>query len=137
MPFLSDIKKFITTNTFVKFCLIGIINTIVSFSIILSLIFLGVNYLISNLIGYLIGILISFTLNKYINFKSTGLIRAEFPIFFISFIIAYLINVVVLYSVVELLHQTKIVGLILAGLSYTVFFYLSSRFITFRKKRAA
>ena len=131
------INELIQSNTLIKFCMIGVINTIVGFSIILTLIYIfGVNYLISNLVGYIGGIITSFTLNKYLNFKSQGLIRVEFPIFVLSFIIAYSVNTLVLYYVVEILHREKIVGLILAGAAYTVLFYLSSRFIIFQKRVA-
>ena len=134
MSLPEKINEMIQSNTFIKFCLIGVINTIVGFSITLSLIYIvGINYLISNFIGYVGGIITSFTLNKYLNFKSGGLIRVEFPIFILSFIIAYSVNTAVLFSLVEILHQNKIIGLIIAGAIYTVLFYLSSRFIIFQK----
>lgn len=129
-----EIHKTISSNTFIKFCLIGIINGIVGFSLILSLIYIfNVNYLISNLVGYIGGITTSFILNKYVNFKSEGNVKIELPIFIGSFLIAYSINALVLYSLVELLHQTQIIGLIIASATYTVLFYLSSRFFVFAK----
>jgi len=133
---LTKIHKYLLSSTFVKFCLIGVINGIVGFSIILSLIYIfNVNYLVSNFFGYLGGIITSFVLNKFLNFKSDGKIKVELPIFAGSFIIAYLINAAVLYSVVEIFHESKIIGLIVASASYTGFFYLASKFLVFSKKR--
>ncbi len=129
---LSETRKFISSNTFIKFCLIGVINGIVGFSLILSLMYIfHVNYLISNLVGYIGGVSTSFILNKYINFKSEGKLKIEFPIFIGSFLIAYTANALVLYTVVELLHESKIIGLVVAGAVYTILFYLSSRFFVF------
>jgi len=131
----SKLHELVKSNTFIKFCLIGIINAIVGFSLILSLIYIfGVNYLISNLVGYMGGILTSFILNKYVNFKSEGHIKFELPIFLFSFIIAYSVNLVVLYSLVEFFHQSKIVGIVIASSTYTFLFYLASRFIVFHNR---
>jgi putative flippase GtrA len=129
---LSEIRKFVSSNTFIKFCLIGVINGIVGFSLILSLMYIfNINYLISNLVGYIGGVTTSFILNKYVNFKSEGKLKVEFPIFIGSFLIAYIANALVLYSVVELLNESKIFGLIVASAVYTILFYLSSRFFVF------
>ncbi|HUW85967.1 MAG TPA: GtrA family protein [Methanoregula sp.] len=131
----SKTRDAIKSNTFIKFCLIGVVNGIVGFSIILSLIYLfNINYLVSNFLGYAGGIITSFTLNKYVNFKSEGKIKAEFPIFVGSFIIAYSVNALVLYSIVELLHQEELFGLVVASAIYTILFYLSSNFLVFVKR---
>jgi putative flippase GtrA len=133
---LLKIREYIQSNTFIKFCLIGVINTIVGFSIIFSLLIIfGINYLISNFLGYIGGVIVSFILNKYVNFKSEGHIKFEFPVFFLSFIIAYSVDMLVLYSLVEYLHQSKIIGIIIASAVYTILFYLSARYIVFQKRQ--
>lgn len=135
MSLLLRIHDLIRSNTFIKFCLIGVVNGVVGFSVILSLIYLlNVNYLVSNLLGYICGLITSFLLNKYVNFRSEGNVRVELPIFIGSFLIAYSINALVLYSMVELLLQPKIIGLVVASATYTVLFYLSSRFFVFIKR---
>lgn len=123
------------SHTFVKFCIIGVINGAVGFSIILSLMYVfNINYLISNIIGYGAGLSTSFILNKYVNFKSVGAFNIEFTVFIISFIIAYSINILLLYTVVDILHESKLIGLIIGSSVYTALFYLSSRFLVFHKK---
>ena len=135
MSLLLRTHELIRSNTFIKFCLIGVINGVVGFSVILSLIYLfNVNYLVSNLLGYICGLITSFLLNKYVNFKSEGNVRVELPVFIGSFLIAYSINAIVLYTMVELLLQPKILGLVVASGTYTVLFYLSSRFFVFIKR---
>jgi putative flippase GtrA len=123
------------SHTFVKFCMIGVINGIVGFSIILALMYIfNVNYLISNIIGYGVGLSTSFTLNKYVNFKSVGAFKIEFPVFIISFFIAYSINILLLYTIVDILQESKLMGLIVGSSVYTALFYLSSRYLVFHKK---
>jgi putative flippase GtrA len=139
IPFIGlsvqEIIEYFWKNTFVKFCLVGIINTIVGYSIIFILIYIfSVNYILSNTIGYIVGVTVSFTLNKYCNFKSPGSVNREFPVFLVCFIISYCFNVISLYAMVDILGLRKIVGLIISGLIYTITFYSLSRWIVFRKK---
>jgi putative flippase GtrA len=98
------------------------------------MVFFNVNYLVSNVIGYAAGITTSFCLNKYANFKSDGKVKIELPIFVLSFLIAYSVNIVVLYAMVELLLQSKLTGLIIASAVYSILFYLASRFLVFIKR---
>jgi putative flippase GtrA len=133
---VQEIIKYFWKNTFVKFCLVGIINTIVGYSIIFILIYVfSLNYILSNTIGYIVGVTVSFTLNKYCNFKSQGSVNREFPAFLICFIISYCFNVISLYAMVDILGLRKIVGLIFSGLIYTITFYSLSRWIVFQKRQ--
>ena len=134
MSWPSRLPENLISNTFIKFCLIGVFNGIVGFSIILSFLYIfQVNYLISNSLGYLGGIITSFILNKYVNFRSDGQIVFEFPVFIASFAIAYLADMLVLSFLVEILQVRQIVGLVMAAAVYTVLFYFLSRFIVFKK----
>ena len=94
----------------------------------------NVNYLLSNVLGYGAGLTTSFLLNKYVNFKSDGAIKIEFPVFILSFLIAYSINLILLYTIVDILHGGRLVGLVIGSSMYTVLFYLSSRFLVFHKR---
>jgi putative flippase GtrA len=123
------------SHTFVKYCFIGGINGAVTYSLIFILmVIFNINYLASNVIGYGAGITTSFVLNKYLNFKSEGRVKIELPIFIISFFIAYSVNFIVLYFVVEFLYQSKLTALIIASATYSILFYLASRFLVFIKR---
>jgi putative flippase GtrA len=120
------------SHTFVRYCFIGGVNGVVTYSLIFILmVFFNLNYLVSNVLGYAAGITTSFLLNKYANFKSDGKVRIELPIFVFSFLIAYSVNIVVLYALVEWLFQSQLTGLIIASATYSVLFYLASRFFVF------
>ena len=135
MQLLPNILDRFFSHTFVRYCFIGGINGIVTYSLIFILmVFFNVNYLVSNVIGYAAGITTSFCLNKYANFKSDGKVKIELPIFVLSFLIAYSVNIVVLYAMVELLLQSKLTGLIIASAVYSILFYLASRFLVFIKR---
>lgn len=132
MPLYPNFINRFLSHTFVRYCFIGGINGIVTYSLIFVLmVFLNVNYLVSNVIGYAAGITTSFCLNKYANFKSDGKVKIELPIFVFSFLIAYSVNILVLYFMVEWLSQNKLTALIVASATYSVLFYLASRFLVF------
>jgi putative flippase GtrA len=135
MQLFPNILDRFFSHTFVRYCFIGGINGVVTYSLIFILmVFLNVNYLVSNVIGYAAGITTSFFLNKYANFKSDGKVKIELPIFVLSFLIAYSVNIAVLYATVELLLQSKLTGLIIASAVYSILFYLASRFLVFIKR---
>ena len=56
---------------FLKYNLVGIINTLIGFSIILGLMYVGISATLSNAIGYVIGAIISYVLNSKYTFEST------------------------------------------------------------------
>jgi putative flippase GtrA len=119
----------ILSHTFTKYCFIGVVNGIVTYSLMFTLVMdLNVNF-----IGYAAGIITSFFLNKYTNFKSNGEIKTELPVFIISCLVAYCANLGVLYAMVELLNQTKLTALIIASGVYCVIVYSSARFLVFKR----
>ena len=49
---------------FIKFGLIGVLNTLITISSYMLLVYLGVYYILANIIGYSLGIINSFYWNK-------------------------------------------------------------------------
>ncbi|MBF6617694.1 MAG: GtrA family protein [Candidimonas sp.] len=84
----------------VKFSLVGLLNTVSGFSIILVLMWLGYSPYLSNFVGYIGGLCLSFILNKRLVFLSRGEWRTEALKFFTSFLIAYSLNFFTLYYLI-------------------------------------
>jgi len=124
-------------NTFTRYCLIGIINTLVGYGIIFSLLFLNVNYIVSNSIGYAVGISVSYYLNKFHNFKSTGKPVFEFPRFCTVCLTGYALNILILMVLVEFFHINTYYAVVIAGVAYTVTTYLVLRSFVFVHTNAA
>jgi putative flippase GtrA len=78
------------TNPFVRFLLVGVINTLVGLSTIFILLDLTVNYWISTFIGNGIGAFVSFLLNRRFTFQSRISIQKGAPTFFIVILLCYL-----------------------------------------------
>jgi putative flippase GtrA len=121
-------------HTFLKYCLIGVVNTVSCFSVVYVLLdIFGVDYLLSNMAGYATGLLVSFILNKYRNFRSSGHLGKEFFLFSLSFGVAYAANLAALVFAVEMLRIDAFLSQILSGAFYTVIFYILMKHFVFQK----
>jgi len=119
-------------NSFSIYLFIGIINTIIGYFIIFTLMWFKFSPELSNFIGYFVSIFLSFYLNERYNFKSgvkysKGLIK-----FFISMGIAYLLNLGCVVVSIEIFKINSYFAQILGGVVYTLTGYLLSKFFVFR-----
>lgn len=128
---MTDVSK----PSFLKYGAIGVINTIFSYSLIFLLFYIGIVPEISNLVGYFFGILVSYILNRRYNFKSSNRGIEEFPKFFISMGIAYLINLATLSLCYRLLEINVYISQIFAGSLYVFTGYLLSKNWVFRRSK--
>ncbi|TQR29528.1 GtrA family protein [Campylobacter sp. MIT 99-7217] len=117
----------------IKYCLVGILNTLVGFGVVLLLSFLALMPELANLIGYTLGIFCSFFLNKYFTFKSKSKSHRDFLKFVFAMCIAYLINLLVLFIAYRIFHINVYLAQLFAALSYTLSGFLLSKFFVFVK----
>jgi len=83
----------IISKEFIKYCLVGVINTIVGTgTAFLSLNLLGYDYAVSTTLAYITGNITSFCLNKKFTFKSHGNPFFEFIKFFLTMLPAYIFS---------------------------------------------
>ena len=143
--------KSITDNRaaaqFVKFCLVGAMNTLVTLcTIFICKSLIGVNEYIANALGYIMGVINSFLWNKQWVFHSQGRISREAVRFAIGFAICYslqLITVIALntssFGEIELDTGLMVVsgyGLatIIGCAVYTILNFIYNRLVTFRNR---
>jgi putative flippase GtrA len=82
----------IIDKTFIKFIVVGIINTIIGSGLMFILYnFFGVTYWLSSAANYIVGSIASFFLNKYFTFTLKG--------WSLFMIIAFVVNIAVSYFV--------------------------------------
>lgn len=115
-----------------KYIGIGIINTGISFLVILLLFkFFAFNYGIAYFIGYVIALINSFFMNKRYTFQSNGHWKNEFKFFILVFIIAYSISHIFLYLMVEWLNIGVMISIIISMMIYTFVGYFLNKNIVF------
>ncbi len=122
-------------SIFSKYLFVGVINTIVGYGIIFSLMHIGTSPEISNLIGYVIGICISYILNKLYTFKTKSHPKKEFPKFAASLFLAYCLNFLTLILCVRLLYINAYISQIISGIVYTLSGFLFAKYFAFRESK--
>lgn len=132
---------------FVKFCLVGAMNTLVTLcTIFICKSLLGVNEYIANAFGYVLGVINSFLWNKQWVFHSNGRFGREAMKFTIGFIICYSLQLLTVVSLNtssfgDLEVDTGIIVISGYGFAtligcgvYTLTNFLYNRLITFKKR---
>lgn len=115
------------------YLIVGALNTLVGFGIIFTLMYLGNDPTISNLIGYICGIMFSYFMNKSLTFKSKNKSKLEFIRFIVAMLISYLLNLTTLKLALNS-SVDPYISQIIAGFIYTMSGFLISRFWVFKIK---
>ncbi len=127
--------------TFVRFILVGMINTIVGLSVMYLLLHLGgLSYWVSTFIGNSVGAIVSFLLNRSFTFRSQSSIYKSMLRFVAVILFCYVVSYTFGRNLVELMlrnseltgsMKTDIAVFISTGL-YTVLNYFCQKFIVFK-----
>jgi putative flippase GtrA len=119
---------------FFGYLIIGGLATLVDIGFLKILTdFVGIWYIYSVIIAYVIGAVVHYTLNKYVNFKNKSKrIIIQFSLFLIISLIGLLINISLIYMLVEFIDIWYIYAKIIATAIAFVSNYFLNRNITFR-----
>lgn len=119
------------TREFLMFLIVGGINTLngIVFAYIFSLM---LNDNLAYMVGYFFGLIISYLLNSYVTFKThLGLIR--FVKYGISYIPNFIIQNFVVFLIMNMLHQPKLLAYVVAAIIGIPVTFLIMRLFTFKK----
>lgn len=133
------------TNSFTKFLLVGIINTLLGLSIMFTCLnIFEWSYWISTLIGNSSGALISYLLNRKFTFQSKVPYTKGASRFILVIIICYFLafsisegvskSFLVKSSYSPLLSQNEL-SILLGSCLYTILNYLGQKYFVFKKKQ--
>lgn len=130
MRFLSD-----DLFRFIKFGLVGVLNTAINWIIFILLNSLGLYYIISNIISYSLSTLNSYIWNSKWVFKYNGdNIKETTFKFIILNIIGLILNTCILYILVDILGSSKIIGLIITTGIVMILNYFINKLWVFSRK---
>lgn len=131
---------------FVKYCIVGVLNTLVTLGVIyICKSFLGWNLYVSNVLGYIAGVVNSFVCNKSWVFKSDGSYGVEALRFVLGFVVCYLIQLWVVWVITAKSvigqYNFDVAGVVISGYGiatlvgnvvYTLANFVYNRMVTFR-----
>lgn len=89
------------TSQFIKFALVGVVNTIIGLSVYYFLVFFNVHYLIANVMGFLISVLNAYFMNKKFVFKSENKKSSSILRVYCSYGMTALLSTILLYIMVN------------------------------------
>ncbi len=114
---------------FIRYNLVGVINSVAGFSIIYILMFFGVTPTMSNAIGYSIGSIISYYLNRKYTFKSALKSKIVMFKFFLVLAISYGLNLLTLKYLITIINPY--LAQIGSAIIYTLSSFLLIKFTVF------
>lgn len=117
---------------FIKYLLVGGLNTAISAVIIFIVQAAGANPVIANLVGYAFGVALSFALNSKFTFR-TAATRHSALRFLVVVLISYLANLATMLAVLRLTHAPYIAQL--CGIPvYVIVGFLGNKFWAMRER---
>lgn len=118
---------------FIKFGLVGIVNTAITMIIFNILHFMGVNYIVANSIGYIGGMANSYLWNNKWVFKSESKDVSTVVKFIIVNLIVMGINNVLLILLVNKIGIATVIAQVIALVITTIINFLGNKLWTFNK----
>ncbi|WP_019155623.1 GtrA family protein [Robertmurraya massiliosenegalensis] len=138
-PFSLIMGKYLTlTNSFVRFLLVGCVNTFVGLSTSFVLLNgLGFNYWLATFFGNSIGATCSFILNRSFTFQSNVTVKKAGIRFILIVLFCYWISYLLSAVVAEFfslngLFTTNELAVLIGAFFYTVSNYFGQKFLVFR-----
>ena len=135
MKKINELIKKITQNQLVRFMLVGVSNTIVSYIFYLIVFFLSQNYIAGNFVGFIASTLNAYLLNSKYVFaqREKKLDYKQLAKSFVSYGSTFLINTMLLYVLVNYLKIPAVIAPVVnAGLIFA-FNFLLNKFWVYRK----
>lgn len=132
---MLQLKKIDTLSwEFYRFIIVGIINTTVGLSVIFLALYIGLGNFSSNIIGYSCGLVSAYFLNKHFVFRvnNNNLNHRELFLFLVVFILSYIANISVLYTLLYF-EVHAYIAQTFAMITYSIFNFLLNKFLTFKK----
>jgi len=119
-------------SLFIKFCIVGVTNVIISYTIYYILLSSGLNYLLASTIAYIVGILNGYIWSSRFVFKKNKSLNNMMK-FFIVYISALFINLGIMYVCVDWYNMNKLIAPVFAIGIGTIYNYTLNKMWTFKK----
>ncbi|MFC1622522.1 GtrA family protein [Patescibacteria group bacterium] len=141
---LNLILKIIKNRTifrfqqFIKFCIVGTIGAIIDIGGLYLLVeFLNIHYLLAATVSFILAVINNYFLNKYWTFKNSEKKHAkQFTSFVLVSIAGLLINLSIMYIMVDILSSWYIFAKIIASIIVLFWNFLMNKHITFKSNKS-
>jgi putative flippase GtrA len=126
---MIKLLNLLSVNKFIGFLFVGSFNTLMAFAIYALLLGDGVHYMLASSASFVFGVLEGYTLNSFLVFRVKPQFKSLFK-FTSVYIISLVLNLTMMYLLVEQLHMDKLIAQIITSLVLAVVnFYLIKIFV--------
>lgn len=115
----------------IKYSAVGVINTLVGYSLIFGLMFLRVDPFVANFVVYFPAIFLSYFLNRGFTFKCSKSHKQSFPRFIGVLLVAYVANLCTLTLLIRFINLDQYLSQVIAGIVYVLIGFTGSKFFAF------
>ena len=115
-----------------RFLAVGALNTAVGYGLFAFFVFVGLHYLMAQLVASILAIAHSYIWNKYFTFQSPGHSLPEMLRFLGVYAVSYALNVALLFACVEWAHLNPYLAGVVGLFVTTAISYLGHRKFSFR-----
>ncbi len=126
---------------FLRFCIVGLSNTLIGYVVYSLCVFLGMHYLLANLVGFLVSVVNAFYWsNKYVFAKGNGEYRNLYWSF-IKTILAYastgiVLNSILLWLLIDQWHISEYLAPLLILMVTVPTNFIMNKYWSFKTKKA-
>lgn len=128
-------------STFIKFLIVGLVNTGVGTAVMFLLYWLGAGYWVSSAANYIVGSVVSYFLNKYYTFRQKKQSLPEMLRFAVHISLCYLIAYGVAKPVgmailpASSVKEQETLAMLMAMGLFVILNYFGQRYIVFSKRK--
>jgi len=132
---IAKLQQSVIFRQFVKFCLVGIINTAIDYLVYLGLTRgLDLYFLYANIIAILVAMTFSFIFNKYWTFRDYQKnIKKQYSKFFLVNLVYFLLNNMIVFSLVKYLLIFDLLAKVMAIFVGLIWNFTANRYWTFKR----
>lgn len=122
---------------FLKFCAVGLTNTIIGYVVYSACVYLGMHYLLANVVGFIVSVINAFYWsNKYVFKKESNEYRNSYTSF-IKTILSYastgiVLNSIMLWLLIDEIHISEYIAPIIILLITVPTNYIMNKYWSFR-----
>ena len=136
---MTDLFSKHSIKQYFKFIIVGGIGVVINLTILFLLTeFLGIYYIVSEIIAFITAIIHNYSINKIWTFKERLKDESlkKFSQYFLISLIGLVINLIVLYFLVEFFHIWYIIAELFATTISSIVNFYGNKFWTFKDKKA-
>jgi putative flippase GtrA len=133
MPFNKILPMQRFPLRFIKYGLVGVLNTLIGYgSFLLFIYLLEIHYTTAVILSYLLGTINSFLLNRYWTFRSNGAVIRQFSRFVTITVLSVVLNILLLLVLIDLLNIEAAIAQAMSIAIIAVVGYLGHRAWSFK-----